>query len=141
VASAAFLKRFSYIYSGETKWRLFYRICHCNMNFYLFIFIHINEERTGKCLLQVDHICGHLWHRYSVRVNRVMVASEKLQPIGNLLILCYRITEIFKMSLVKVAWRLLHSLNGLAIFTLVKPNDVYWQLQHTCTNISVVFPT
>jgi hypothetical protein len=28
------------------------------------------------------------------------------------------------MSLVKVAWRLLHSLNGLAIFTLVKPNVI-----------------
>ena len=27
---------------------------------------------------------------------------------------------------VKVAWRLLHSLHGLAIFTLVKPNDVYF---------------
>jgi hypothetical protein len=38
VASAAFLTRFSYIVSGETKWRLFYSFCHCDMNFYLFIF-------------------------------------------------------------------------------------------------------
>jgi hypothetical protein len=22
----------------------------------------VNEERTGKCLRQVEHICGHLWH-------------------------------------------------------------------------------
>ena len=22
----------------------------------------MNEERTGKCLWQVEHICGHLWH-------------------------------------------------------------------------------
>jgi hypothetical protein len=62
------------------------------MNFYFLVFyhlerisalynnvIHINEERTGKCLRQVEHICGHLRHRYSVTVNRVMVASEKLQ--------------------------------------------------------------
>jgi hypothetical protein len=25
----------------------------------------MNEERTGKCLRQVEHIRGHLWHRYS----------------------------------------------------------------------------
>jgi len=24
----------------------------------------MNEEMTGKCL-QVEHIRGHLWHRYS----------------------------------------------------------------------------
>jgi hypothetical protein len=22
----------------------------------------MNEERTGKCLQQVEHIRGHLWH-------------------------------------------------------------------------------
>jgi hypothetical protein len=32
VASAAFLTRFSYIYSGETKWRLLYKICHCKID-------------------------------------------------------------------------------------------------------------
>ena len=32
VASAAFLTRFNYIYSDETKWRLFYRICHCKID-------------------------------------------------------------------------------------------------------------
>jgi hypothetical protein len=42
------------------------------------------------------------------------------------LILCYRMTEIFKIPFVRVAWRLLHSLHGLAIFTRVKPNDVYF---------------
>jgi hypothetical protein len=26
----------------------------------------VNEERTGKCLRQVEHIRGHLWHRYSI---------------------------------------------------------------------------
>ena len=30
--------------------------------------IVINEERTRKCLRQVEHIRGHLWHRYSVAV-------------------------------------------------------------------------
>ena len=24
------------------------------------------EERTGECLPQVEHIRGHLWHRYSI---------------------------------------------------------------------------
>ena len=32
VASAAFLTRFSYIYSGETKLRIFDRICHCKID-------------------------------------------------------------------------------------------------------------
>jgi hypothetical protein len=32
----------------------------------------VNEERTGKCLRQVEHIRGHLWHRYSITVNQVM---------------------------------------------------------------------
>jgi hypothetical protein len=35
----------------------------------------VNEERTGKCLRQVEHIRGHLWHRYSITVNQVMVAT------------------------------------------------------------------
>jgi hypothetical protein len=38
----------------------------------------MNEERTGKCLRQVEHIRGHLWHRYSITVNQVMVATVKL---------------------------------------------------------------
>jgi hypothetical protein len=37
----------------------------------------MNEEKTGKCLPQVEHICGHLWHRYSITVNQVMVATVK----------------------------------------------------------------
>ena len=35
----------------------------------------MNEERTGKCLRQVEHIRGHLWHRYSITINQVMVAT------------------------------------------------------------------
>jgi len=35
-------------------------------------------ERTGKCLRQVEHIFGHLWQRYSIEVNQVMVAIVKL---------------------------------------------------------------
>ena len=35
-------------------------------------------ERTGKCLRQVEHIHGHMWHRYSIMVNQVMVATVKL---------------------------------------------------------------
>ena len=37
----------------------------------------MNEERTGKCLRQVEHIRGHLWHRHSIAVNQVMVATVK----------------------------------------------------------------
>jgi len=38
----------------------------------------MNEERIGKCLRQVKHIRDHLWHRYSITVNQVMVATVKL---------------------------------------------------------------
>ena len=31
--------------------------------------IIMNEERTWKCLRQVEHIRDHLWHRYSTAVN------------------------------------------------------------------------
>jgi hypothetical protein len=37
----------------------------------------MNEERTGKCLRQVEHIRDHLWHRYSITVNQVMVSTVK----------------------------------------------------------------
>jgi hypothetical protein len=37
----------------------------------------MNEERAEKCL-QVEHIRGHLWHKYSIAVNQVMVAIVKL---------------------------------------------------------------
>jgi hypothetical protein len=38
----------------------------------------MNEERTGKCLWQVQHIRCHLWHRYSITVDQVMVETVKL---------------------------------------------------------------
>jgi len=38
----------------------------------------MNEERTGKFLRQVEHIYGHLWHRYFIAVNQVMGATVKL---------------------------------------------------------------
>jgi hypothetical protein len=37
----------------------------------------VNEERTGKCLRQVEYIRGHLWHRYSIAVNQVMVVTAQ----------------------------------------------------------------
>jgi hypothetical protein len=33
------------------------------------------ERRTGLWLRQSEHIRGHLWHRYSVEVNQVIVAT------------------------------------------------------------------
>jgi hypothetical protein len=47
--------------------------------------IVMNEERTGKCLRQVEHIRGHLWHRYSIAVNQVMVATVKLSKVPEML--------------------------------------------------------
>jgi len=38
----------------------------------------ISEGRTGKCLQQVKHIRGHLWYKYSITVNHVMVTTVKL---------------------------------------------------------------
>ena len=38
----------------------------------------MNEERTGNCLRQMEHIRGHLWHRKFVAANQVMVATLKL---------------------------------------------------------------
>ena len=43
----------------------------------------MNEERTRKCLRQVEHIRGHLWHRYSITVNQVIVVTSTL-PKGTL---------------------------------------------------------
>jgi len=37
----------------------------------------MSEERTGKCLRQVEHIRGHLWYICSIAVNQVMVATVK----------------------------------------------------------------
>jgi hypothetical protein len=36
----------------------------------------MNEDRA--VLQQVEHILGHLWHRYSIRVSQVIVATVKL---------------------------------------------------------------
>ena len=38
----------------------------------------MNEERTGKCLRQVEHIRGHLRHIYSISVNQTIVTTVKL---------------------------------------------------------------
>jgi len=37
----------------------------------------MEEERKGNSLRQVEHICGHLWHIYSVTVHKVMVVTVK----------------------------------------------------------------
>jgi hypothetical protein len=34
-------------------------------------------RKGPKCLRQVEHIRGHLWHRYSITVNQVMMATIK----------------------------------------------------------------
>jgi hypothetical protein len=39
----------------------------------------MNEERNGKCLPQVEHIRRPLWHRYSIAVKEVMVATLRFR--------------------------------------------------------------
>jgi hypothetical protein len=38
----------------------------------------MNGVRIGKFLRQVQHIHGHLWHRYFATVNQVMLTTVKL---------------------------------------------------------------
>ena len=35
----------------------------------------MNDERARKCLRQLEHFRGHLWHRYSVPVNQETMAT------------------------------------------------------------------
>ena len=44
----------------------------------------MNKESTGKCLRQVEHIRGHLWHIYSIAVNQVMKKGirEREREVG-----------------------------------------------------------
>ena len=37
----------------------------------------MNDEMTGKCLPQVEHIRGHLWHILPIVVNQDMMATMK----------------------------------------------------------------
>ena len=59
----------------------------------------MNEERTGKCLRQVEHIRGYLWHSYSITVNQVMVAT-KLALFGVIsnLIYCHIIKQLMTFN-------------------------------------------
>ena len=57
----------------------------------------MNEERTGKCLWQVEHICGDLWHRYSKMVNQVMENVQSLTLCINLKWSAYG--KLFKKSM------------------------------------------
>ena len=60
----------------------------------------MNEEMTGKCLRQVEHIRGHLWHIYSITVNRIKGVSSN--PVDEELIQN-------KMSAQNIILTLLHS--------------------------------
>jgi len=39
------------------------------------------EERTRKCLRQVEHIRCHLGDKYSIAANQVMMATVKLSKL------------------------------------------------------------
>ena len=42
--------------------------------------------KEWECLQQVEHTRGHLWHRYSITVNQVMVAAVKRSTNGTYVI-------------------------------------------------------
>jgi hypothetical protein len=55
----------------------------------------MNEERTGKCLRQVENIRGNFGHRYSITVNQVMVTTiYQGNPDRNHKFCCYVIKII-----------------------------------------------
>jgi len=39
----------------------------------------VNEEMTGKCLRQVEHMRGHLWHRYSKTTTPFILLPKRKQ--------------------------------------------------------------
>jgi hypothetical protein len=96
----------------------------------------MNEEMTGKCLRQVEHIRGHLWHRYSIAVNRIKgVSSNSVdeEQIQN------------KMSTQNIILTLLHLYIAIVIIffnprilnTQMKgkrfiQRNQFWNLQKTC---------
>jgi hypothetical protein len=80
----------------------------------------MNKESTGKCLRQVEHIRGHLWHIYSIAVNQVMVANVKLHQYETLIQFSLNI-----FYLLKYAKRIRHKLNKL-----MKSSTTYNKLQH-----------
>jgi hypothetical protein len=72
----------------------------------------MNEDRIGKCLRQVEHSYGHLWHRFSIAVNQVMVTTVK--P-------CYSIFSfvcMFCRSLIVLLYFLFWSLCCIFFFNL-----------------------
>jgi hypothetical protein len=38
----------------------------------------MNEERTRKCLQQMEHIRGHLWHRYIRHYDSVRLEQSEI---------------------------------------------------------------
>jgi hypothetical protein len=63
----------------------------------------MNEERTWKCLRQVEHIRGHLWHRYSIHHLENCIISLVEQE---LLILPEHMSSPPVFSEVHVTWSL-----------------------------------
>ena len=60
----------------------------------------MNEEKAGKCVRQVEHIRGHLWHRYS---KTMMVVTVK-RSIWFWLIWFIVLNVIFSNALA-ISWR------------------------------------
>jgi hypothetical protein len=61
----------------------------------------MNEEKTGKCLRQVEYIRGHLWHIYSIADNRktlikMVSCIPDCFPIYKLLVILFSVWyEVF----------------------------------------------
>jgi hypothetical protein len=54
----------------------------------------MNEERTGNCLRQVEHIHDHLWHRYFITVNPQIFSMHVMFMVcryyWDIVLHCYR---------------------------------------------------
>jgi hypothetical protein len=72
----------------------------------------MNAERTGKWLRQLEHIRGHLWHRYSIAVNIIKLGNDHTITGWGLAI--YHLGTTFDMDL---------CLLNNSLFFLLKPTS------------------
>jgi hypothetical protein len=62
----------------------------------------LNQESTGKCLRQVEHIRCHLWHRYSISINHVMVTTVRIFEVTSSTTLLLLVDHIYLHELLYI---------------------------------------
>jgi hypothetical protein len=60
----------------------------------------MNEQRTGKCLRQTEHIRGNLCHIYSIAVKHVMMATYNHKNYKKVFSLNYLLNKSCAVTLV-----------------------------------------